>query len=271
MKTVLRATGLMKVYGGHSHTHTESCASAGTQTKGFTALQDVGLEVVRGQALGIIGESGSGKTTLVKLLSLQEQPTAGHVVFNDGPQQYNFQSLDGAERRWLTDNRMGIVHQDPRKVLREELSAGANIAERLLVSGERSYSHVRETAARLLTRVGVPAARMDAPLSTYSGGMRQRVQIARALATEPPLLFLDEVTTGLDASVQARVLDLIMELQQTHDVAMVIVTHDLGVARLLCTRAIVMRAGHVVEAGLIDQLLEDPCHAYTQELVAAAL
>jgi putative phosphonate transport system ATP-binding protein len=112
---------------------------------------------------------------------------------------------------------------------------------------------------------------MDESPKKFSGGMQQRVQIAKALATSPPVLFLDEVTTGLDLSVQARILDLILEIQQELGTAMIAVTHDLGVIRLLASRTIVMKNGRVIEAGLTDQILEDPQHAYTQQLVASAL
>ena len=112
---------------------------------------------------------------------------------------------------------------------------------------------------------------MDELPSNFSGGMQQRVQIARALATDPPLLFLDEVTTGLDLSIQAKILDLILEIQQQLRVAMIVVTHDLGVIRLLTSRTLVMKYGQVVETGLTDQVLEDPQHAYTQQLVSSAL
>jgi putative phosphonate transport system ATP-binding protein len=124
---------------------------------------------------------------------------------------------------------------------------------------------------QLLARCEVPAARMDELPERFSGGMQQRVQIARALATDPPLLFLDEVTTGLDVSVQARILDLILELQHQLGVSMIAVTHDLGVIRMLAARTIVMKMGRVVESGLTDQILEDPQHPYTQQLVASAL
>ena len=123
----------------------------------------------------------------------------------------------------------------------------------------------------MLQRTEVPQDRMDDLPGRFSGGMQQRVQIAKALATNPPLLFLDEVTTGLDVSVQASILDLIIDLQDRLKITMIAVTHDLGVIRLLADRTIVMKNGRIIEAGLTDQILEDPQHAYTQRLVASAL
>jgi putative phosphonate transport system ATP-binding protein len=151
------------------------------------------------------------------------------------------------------------------------VSAGGNIAERLLMSDLAHYGEIRERARRLLARTEVLPERMDESPKKFSGGMQQRVQIAKALATQPPLLYLDEVTTGLDLSVQARILDLILEIQQELGTAMIVVTHDLGVIRLLTGRTIVMKYGRVIESGLTDQILEDPQHAYTQRLVASAL
>lgn len=123
----------------------------------------------------------------------------------------------------------------------------------------------------LLRRTEVLPERMDELPRNFSGGMQQRVQIAKALATNPPLLLLDEVTTGLDLSVQAAILDLILEIQQQSKTAMIVVTHDLGVIRLLADRTLVMKYGHVIESGLTDQILEDPQQPYTQRLVASAL
>lgn len=134
-----------------------------------------------------------------------------------------------------------------------------------------SFKEIRQRAKDLLERTEVAINRMDESPSNFSGGMQQRVQISKALATNPPLLFLDEVTTGLDLSVQARILDLILELQQELGITMIAVTHDLGVIRLLASRTMVMKYGRVVESGLTDQILEDPQHAYTQRLVASAL
>jgi putative phosphonate transport system ATP-binding protein len=133
------------------------------------------------------------------------------------------------------------------------------------------YGDIRRRAGELLTRTDVMVSRMDESPKQFSGGMQQRVQIARALATRPPLLYLDEVTTGLDLSVQARILDLILEIQHELDTAMIVVTHDLGVIRLLASRTLVMKYGRVIESGLTDQILEDPQQAYTQQLVASTL
>jgi putative phosphonate transport system ATP-binding protein len=130
---------------------------------------------------------------------------------------------------------------------------------------------MRERAAELLEKTEVPVDRMDEPPKNFSGGMQQRVQIAKALSNAPVILLLDEVTTGLDVSVQARVLDLLRSLQQELHVATIVVSHDLGVIRQLTSRTMVMKHGRVVEAGLTDQILEDPQHPYTQLLVSSAL
>lgn len=164
-----------------------------------------------------------------------------------------------------------MVYQNPHSGLNFQVSAGGNIAERLLMSEILNYGVIRDRARTLLGRTEVLPERMDELPSNFSGGMQQRVQIARALATDPPLLFLDEVTTGLDLSIQAKILDLILEIQQQLRVAMIVVTHDLGVIRLLTSRTLVMKYGQVVETGLTDQVLEDPQHAYTQQLVSSAL
>jgi putative phosphonate transport system ATP-binding protein len=131
--------------------------------------------------------------------------------------------------------------------------------------------NMRERASYLLDKTEVPVRRMDDTPAVFSGGMQQRVQISKAIANNPPLLFLDEVTTGLDVSVQARVLDLIRELQQELGIAMIVVSHDLSVIRMLTDRTLVMKHGRVVESGLTDQILQDPQHAYTQLLVSSLL
>jgi putative phosphonate transport system ATP-binding protein len=165
----------------------------------------------------------------------------------------------------------GFVHQNPREGLRPHVSAGANVAERLMAVGGRNYGAIRGLASDWLDRVEVDTARIDDPPRVFSGGMQQRVQIARNLVTHPRLVFMDEPTGGLDVSVQARLLDLLRGLTADLGLSAVIVTHDLAVARLLSHRLMVMRGGRVVEAGLTDQVLDDPQHAYTQLLVSSVL
>ncbi|MBI5255872.1 MAG: ATP-binding cassette domain-containing protein [Burkholderiales bacterium] len=276
---ILDVSGLTRLHGSGCARCIEStgpeagtnvCPHCGT----VVACADVGFSLMRGEVLGVMGESGSGKSSLVRLLYGDDAPTSGSVRFRDpdAPEApIDLLSLNAQQARRLRNRRFGIVYQNPHLGLNFQVSAGGNIAERLLMSGEMRYAHIRERAMQLLSRCEVPATRMDELPGRFSGGMQQRVQIARALATDPPLLFLDEVTTGLDVSVQARILDLILELQHQLGVSMIAVTHDLGVIRMLASRTLVMKMGRVVESGLTDQILEDPQHAYTQQLVASAL
>jgi putative phosphonate transport system ATP-binding protein len=151
------------------------------------------------------------------------------------------------------------------------VSAGGNIGERLMAQGERHYGTIREVAASWLRQVEIDVGRMDDLPLHFSGGMLQRLQIARVLVTHPRLVFMDEPTGGLDVSVQARLLDLIRGLVTRLNVAVVLVTHDIAVARLLAHRILVMQGGHAVESGLTDQVLDDPQHPYTQLLVSSVL
>ena len=273
---ILEVAGLTKLHGAGCTRCIEStgpeagtniCPHCGT----VVACADVDLTLMRGEVLGVMGESGSGKSSLVRLLHGDDAPTSGALTFHDAGTPIDLLALNAQQARRLRNRRFGVVYQNPHLGLNFKVSAGGNIAERLLMSDEMRFARIRERAMELLTRCEVPAARMDEMPSRFSGGMQQRVQIARALATDPPLLFLDEVTTGLDVSVQATILDLILELQHQLGVSMIAVTHDLGVIRMLASRTIVMKMGRVVESGLTDQILEDPQHPYTQQLVASAL
>ncbi|MBN9434671.1 MAG: phosphonate C-P lyase system protein PhnK [Bosea sp.] len=232
----------------------------------------VSFDLYEGEVLAVVGESGSGKSTLLKLLATETPPTAGsvHYRMRDGAVRDLF-ALTEAERRFLLRTDWGFVRQDAREGLRMSVSAGGNVGERLMAVGERHYGRIRGTAIDWLGRVEIDGDRIDDLPRDFSGGMRQRLQIARNLVTHPRLVFMDEPTSGLDVSVQARLLDLLRGLVAELGLAVIIVTHDLAVARLLSHRIMVMRHGRVIETGLTDQVLDDPSEAYTQLLVSSVL
>jgi putative phosphonate transport system ATP-binding protein len=236
------------------------------------ALREVAFELWPGEVLAIVGESGSGKTTLLNAIAGRVAPDVGRVLYRaaDGSAA-DLVSLSEAERRRLLRTDLGLVHQNPRDGLRLSVSAGANIGERLMAGGARHYGEIRARALDWLQRVEIDPARIDDMPQTFSGGMQQRLQIARNLVSEPRLVLMDEPTGGLDVSVQARLLDLLRDLVAEIGVSVVLVTHDLGVARLLAHRLLVMQQGRVIESGLTDQVLDDPQHAYTQLLVSSVL
>jgi putative phosphonate transport system ATP-binding protein len=234
--------------------------------------RDVSFELYEGEVIAVVGASGSGKSTLLQLLCSQVEASAGRVLYSmrDGVTR-DLATLSEAERRFLARTDWGYVHQDATLGLRMAVSAGANVGERLMAIGQRHYGRIRGTATNWLGRVEIDPARIDDSPRTYSGGMRQRLQIARNLVTQPRLVLMDEPTGGLDVSVQARLLDLLRGLVADLKLSAVIVTHDLAVARLLSHRIIVMRGGEVIESGLTDQVLDDPREPYTQLLVASIL
>ena len=236
------------------------------------ALKDVSFDLWPGEVLAVVGESGSGKSTLLNAIAARSRPDTGSVHFmtrHEGLQEVY--GMTEAQQRLLARTDWGFVHQNAADGLRMDVSAGANVGERLMGLGERHYGRLREIATGWLERVEIDATRIDDAPRTCSGGMRQRLQIARNLVTEPRLVFMDEPTSGLDVSVQARLLDMLRQLTRRMQLAAIVVTHDLAVARLLAHRMIVMQAGCVVEVGLTDQVLDDPQHPYTQLLVSSVL
>lgn len=234
--------------------------------------QNINFDLYAGEVLGIVGESGSGKSTLLSSLSARLPPDSGQVLYTDSQDNtLDIYQLSESHRRHLLRTQWGVVHQHARDGLRMDVSGGANIGERLMAVGERNYSQIRNKGLRWMEDVELDISRIDDKPATYSGGMQQRLQIARNLVTHPRLVFMDEPTSGLDVSVQARILDLLRNLVTQLNLAVVIVTHDLAVARLLAQRLVVMRHGEIVESGLTDQVLDDPQHPYTQLLVSSVL
>lgn len=238
----------------------------------ITAVNHVSVTVYPGEILGIVGESGSGKSTLLRLLNLQEEAEGGAYFLDiPGYEGMDLLTLDRYARRELVVRHVGIVYQQPHLGLRMRNTSSGNVAERLLIAGERRYGRLRQAARTSLQASEFPLTRMDDMPQNLSGGMQQRVQLAKAIALKPRLLLLDEPTSGLDVSVQARVLDTLKRLQRETQVTMILVSHDLGVIRTLADRVMVMKNGELVEEGLTDQILEDPQAAYTQQLVHAKL
>jgi putative phosphonate transport system ATP-binding protein len=239
-----------------------------TVCKSIWAANDISLELYPGEILGIVGESGSGKTTLMRSLYFDFTPTSGRATLRDYEEgKENIWEASSAKQRMIKNNLMGMVYQNPVIGLRMDHSAASNIAEKLISAGNRNAGEMTARATELLEAVEILASRVkDAP-KHFSGGMQQRVQIAKALAMYPALLLLDEVTTGLDLSVQAKVLDLIRSIKARFGISILLVSHDLAVIRMLADRTIVMLDGKIIESGLSDQILEDPQHPYTQQLV----
>ncbi|HYZ62964.1 MAG TPA: phosphonate C-P lyase system protein PhnK [Acetobacteraceae bacterium] len=236
------------------------------------ALDEVDADLWPGEVLAIVGESGSGKTTLLNVLSGRLRPDAGTVCYRDPDgRAHDLHAMPAPALRALHRSDWGFVHQNPRESLRMLVSAGGNVGERLMAAGARHYGSIREAAIDWLRQVEIDPDRVDDLPTTFSGGMLQRLQIARTLVTHPRLVFMDEPTGGLDVSVQARLLDLIRTLVARLGIAVVLVTHDIAAARLLAGRIMVMQRGRVVEQGLTDQVLDDPHHPYTQLLVASVL
>ena len=270
---VLQVEHLTMRYGEgcpHCKDHLEKnrCTVCGT----VWAANDISLEVYPGEVLGIVGESGSGKSTLMQSLYFDLIPTEGKAYLqNYGEGKKNIWDASPLEKRKIRNNIMGMVYQNPVRGLRMDYSAASNIAEKIIAAGSRNAGQMTARAEELLEAVEILTSRMKEAPNNFSGGMQQRVQISKALANNPSLLLLDEVTTGLDLSVQARVLDLIRKIKAKYGISILLVSHDLAVIRMLADRTIVMLDGKIIESGLTDQILEDPQHAYTQQLVHSLL
>lgn len=244
------------------------CKSCGT----VYACQDISFDLYPGEILGIVGESGSGKSTMMQCLYFDSDVSSGEAYINTPElMSNNVFEMSAQQKRSIRNHVYGMVYQNPVQGLKMNFSSVGNIAEKLIAAGNRNVGQMEETSKKLLENVHIPLHRMKEEPKNFSGGMQQRVQIAKALSNNPPILFLDEVTTGLDLSVQANVLDLIKVIQRDLGISMIVVSHDLAVIRMLADRTIVLLNGKIIEEGLTDQVLEDPQHEYTQQLVYSLL
>lgn len=240
-----------------------ACPNCGT----VWALRGLDLDLFPGEIVGIVGESGADKTTLVDLLSLAAVPDYGAAhLANWRGGLHSIYSASDQEKRHLSNVHISTVYQDASRGLLMGISSGGNVVERLLASGERCIGDMRARAQYLLDYMELQGL-MDVRTGRLSAGMKQRVQIAKALVHRPSVILFDEPTTGLDVSVQARTLDLIRKAQREHGFAALLVTHDWNVLRLLATRALVLKAGRVIERGTVEQLIEDPQAPYSQLLI----
>ncbi|OZI11438.1 phosphonate C-P lyase system protein PhnK [Bacillaceae bacterium SAS-127] len=274
---ILTVKNLTKQYGdgcehckeaSHANLVKNYCPQCGT----VYACQNVSFDVYPGEVIGIVGESGSGKSTLMRCLYFDQEATSGEVYiqpFENG--EKNVFDVSSQQKRYIRNHLMGKVYQNPLLGLKMNVSSIGNIAEKMLSAGHREVAVMESRGKELLDHVNIPVHRMKEWPKNFSGGMQQRVQIAKALTNNPPLLLLDEVTTGLDLSVQANVLDLIRKILRERQMSVVLVSHDLGVIRMLASRTLVMLDGKMIEYGLTDQILEDPQHPYTQQLVHSLL
>ena len=256
------AEPLLKVSGLRTHFYTEEGV--------VKAVDGVDFEIPRGGILGIVGESGCGKSiTSLSIMRLVAQPQ-GKII--DGQILFNGEDLlkkSDEEMRKIRGNRIALISQDPMTSLNPVLTIGDQIMEAIILHQNVSKAEARKKAVEMLDRVGIPspANRLDDYPHQFSGGMRQRVVIAIALCCEPDLLIADEPTTALDVTIQAQILDLMREIRDQRNSAIVLITHDMGVVAEMCDYVAVMYAGKVVEYADVHTLFKNPRHPYTQGLL----
>ncbi|MDG9724375.1 ATP-binding cassette domain-containing protein [Streptomyces sp. DH41] len=236
----------------------------GLRVRPKEVLHGVSLTLAEGEALGLVGESGSGKTTIGRAILGLARPSAGRIVWNG----QNITYADRKERRLLARD-IQVVFQDPYTSLNPSLTIGDILTEPLVARGAKS-ADARRTVGALLDQVGLPSDASERLPREFSGGQRQRVAIARALAPEPKLIVCDEPVSALDLSTQARVMDLLIDIQRRTGVAYLFISHDLSVVRHISHRVAVLHQGELVETGTADQVTSRPEHPYTQRLVLSS-
>ncbi|MEY8828594.1 ABC transporter ATP-binding protein [Sedimentitalea sp. XS_ASV28] len=234
------------------------------RTRNVWAVRDVTLSLAPGETVGVVGESGCGKSTLGRMMMGLERPTEGSVLF-DGR---DLAGLSSAEQRRLS-RRMQMVFQDPFGSLDPRRSIGAQVADGLRIHQLVPPGEIDAEVHRLLDLVGLSGDAAGRRPHAFSGGQRQRIAVARALSTRPDFIVADEPVSALDVSIQAQVVNLLMDLRADLGLAMLFISHDLHVVRHLCTRIVVMYLGRIVEQGPSDQIFANPAHPYTRALLTA--
>ena len=235
------------------------------------ALNDVSIHLKEGEVLGIVGESGSGKSvTAYSLMGLTAYPgrlIGGTLEFNG----HEIEKMSEKEMRKIRGNEVSIIFQDPMTSLNPVYTIGNQIMEAILLHTDKNRKQAKERARELLTLVGInePDKRLKQYPHELSGGMRQRVMIAMALACEPKLLIADEPTTALDVTIQAQILELMMELKDRLGMAIIMITHDLGVVASIADKVAVMYAGEIIEYATVEEIFYEPCHPYTWSLLSS--
>lgn len=235
-----------------------------SEGKDIHAVNDVSLAINKGETLGLVGETGAGKTTIAKsILRILPEPPA-HVdqgqIFLEGK---NILELPNTEMQKIRGKRISMIFQDPMTALNPVMRVGEQIAEGISLHEKVSKKEAEKKAKEMLEMVGIPGSRYRDYPHQFSGGMKQRVVIAMALACNPDLLLADEPTTALDVTIQAQVLDIIKDLQEKLNTAMIMITHDLGIVAEVCDNVAVVYAGEIVEFGSIEEIFDHPTHPYT--------
>lgn len=255
------------------HLNTQFHTDSGT----VQAVRDVTLHVDKGEALGIVGESGSGKSqtmySIIGLLAENGNVASGKVTFDGediSPSSFPSRKAYEAKMREIRGNTMGMIFQDPMTFLDPITKVGDQLMEPLLNHTKMTKAQARQRALELMVQVGIPSPekRIDQYPFEFSGGMRQRIVIAIALANSPKLIIADEPTTALDVTIQAQVLELIDDLKQKSNSAVIMISHDLGVVAKLCDRICIMYGGKVVEEGTVQDIFYRPAHEYTKGLLS---
>ena len=239
------------------------------RVEGMRAVNDVTIEVGRGEVVGIVGESGSGKSTLgfaiAGLLDPNDIELAGEVIFQDK----DLLQMGKEEFRLLRGSEIGFIFQDSSSSLNPLLTIGKQLAQPLMANGGMDINQARKRAEELLAMVEIsdPKRRLDQYPHEISGGMKQRVVIAAALSRSPSLLIADEPTTALDVTVQAHIIELLTRLKESLSMALIFISHDLGVVARIADRVVVMKDGKLVESGTVDSVLNHPTQDYTKLLL----